>query len=82
MPISFDHMLNGRRFNAHMYKEENVYQDRGIEDYIPNNPNYLYLNQGDAQTMVQAGYNVHEFDIMYFGVYNIYIYIHLYTYVK
>ena len=37
MPISFDHMLNSRRFNATIYKEENVYQDRGIQEYVPSN---------------------------------------------
>ena len=36
-PISFDHLLNSRRFHAYMYKEENVYQDRKIEEYIPGN---------------------------------------------
>jgi len=33
-PITFDHVLNSRRFNSFIYKEENVYQDRKIEDYI------------------------------------------------
>ena len=33
-PISFDHMLNSRRFNAVIYKEENVYQDRQVDAYI------------------------------------------------
>ena len=33
-PITFDHMLNSRRFNSIIYKEENVYQDRKIEEYI------------------------------------------------
>ena len=33
-PITFDHMLNSRRFNAFIYKEENVYEDRKINDYI------------------------------------------------
>lgn len=37
MPISFDHLLNARRFNANIYKEENVYGDREIRDYIPDN---------------------------------------------
>lgn len=36
MPISFDHILNARRFSAYTYKEENVYQDRLIQDYIAN----------------------------------------------
>ncbi|WP_461533805.1 type IX secretion system ring subunit PorN/GldN [Sinomicrobium sp.] len=36
-PISFDHLLNARRFNAVIYKEDNVYGDREIRDYIPDN---------------------------------------------
>ena len=32
--ISFDQLLNSRRFNSVIYKEENVYGDREIKDYI------------------------------------------------
>ena len=34
---SFDDIINSRRFNAVIYKEENVYENRYIRDYIPNN---------------------------------------------
>lgn len=37
MPITFDHLLNSRRFNAVVYKEENVYGDRQIADYMKEN---------------------------------------------
>ncbi|WP_073368567.1 type IX secretion system protein PorN/GldN [Flavobacterium fluvii] len=37
MPISFDQILNSRRFNAVIYQEENVYGDRGITSYIKDN---------------------------------------------
>jgi len=37
MPISFDRLLNSRRFNATIYKEENVYGDRTIEKYMKDN---------------------------------------------
>ena len=37
MPIYFDQILNSRRFNSVIYKEENIYGDRGIEDYIKDN---------------------------------------------
>jgi gliding motility associated protien GldN len=37
MPISFDQILNSRRFNAVVYKEENVYGDRSIADYMKDN---------------------------------------------
>jgi gliding motility associated protien GldN len=33
-PITYDHMLNSRRFNSLIYKEENVYEDRKIDEYI------------------------------------------------
>ncbi len=37
MPITFDHLLNARRFNGLIYKEENVYGDRTIQDYMKDN---------------------------------------------
>ena len=37
MPISFDRLLNSRRFNAVITKEENVYGDREIEKYMKEN---------------------------------------------
>ena len=36
-PISFDHLINSRRFSATVYKEANVYQDRDIRKYIGKN---------------------------------------------
>jgi gliding motility associated protien GldN len=37
MPMSFDQLLNSRHFNAVVYQEENVYGDRTVADYIPEN---------------------------------------------
>lgn len=37
MPVSFDQILNSRKFNSVIYKEENVYGDRGISDYMKDN---------------------------------------------
>jgi gliding motility associated protien GldN len=37
MPISFDQILNSRRFNATIYQEENVYGDRAISSYMKDN---------------------------------------------
>lgn len=37
MPITFDHLLNSRRFNAVIYREENVYGDRDIQKYMKDN---------------------------------------------
>ena len=53
MPISFDHMLNSRRFHAHMYKEENVYQDREIKEYIPENALMQLLESERIRTKIR-----------------------------
>lgn len=37
IPITFDHLLNSRRFSAVIVKEENVYGDRLIKDYLKDN---------------------------------------------
>ena len=36
-PISYDDLLNSRRFNAVIYKDDNVQGDRGVADYINDN---------------------------------------------
>jgi gliding motility associated protien GldN len=35
--LSFDHLLNSRRFNGVIYKEDNVQGDREVDEYIPEN---------------------------------------------
>lgn len=37
MPISFDQILNSRYFNSVIYKEENIYGDRAIDEYMKDN---------------------------------------------
>lgn len=37
MPITFDHLLNSRRFSGEIYKEDNVYGDRQVADYMKEN---------------------------------------------
>jgi len=36
-PISYDHLLNSRRFHGVVYKEDNVQGDRSVADYINDN---------------------------------------------
>ncbi|MBL4724620.1 MAG: gliding motility protein GldN [Lutibacter sp.] len=36
-PISFDHLLNARRFNSIIFREENVYGNRDVADYVKGN---------------------------------------------
>lgn len=42
-PISFDMLLNARRFNGVIYKEDNVHGDRKIDDYIFDNALFQLL---------------------------------------
>ena len=42
-PISFDMLLNARRFNAVIYKEDNVHGDREVKDYIADNALFQLL---------------------------------------
>ena len=42
-PISFDMLLNARRFNGVIYKEDNVHGDREIKDYIFDNALFQLL---------------------------------------
>ncbi len=37
VPASFDHLLNSRRFNGTIYREENVQGDRQVKEYIAEN---------------------------------------------
>ncbi|MFD1016220.1 type IX secretion system ring subunit PorN/GldN [Winogradskyella rapida] len=37
VPLSFDHLLNSRRFSSVIYKEANVYGDREVKDYVAEN---------------------------------------------
>ena len=42
-PISFDHLLNARRFSSVIIREENVYGNRKIADYIRGNALFQLL---------------------------------------
>ena len=42
-PISYDHLLNARRFNSVIIREENVYGNRKIADYIRGNALFQLL---------------------------------------
>jgi len=42
-PISFDHLLNARRFSSVIIKEENIYGNRAISDYVRGNSLFQLL---------------------------------------
>ncbi|WP_372766746.1 gliding motility protein GldN [Lutibacter sp.] len=42
-PISFDHLLNARRFSSIIYREENIYGDRDVDEYVKGNALFQVL---------------------------------------
>lgn len=42
-PISFDHLLNAKRFNSIIYREENIYGNRDVNHYVKGNSLYQVL---------------------------------------
>ncbi|MCG1036239.1 gliding motility protein GldN [Polaribacter sargassicola] len=42
-PISFDHLLNARRFSSTIVREENIYGNRAITDYVRGNSLFQLL---------------------------------------
>ncbi|MDE3742844.1 gliding motility protein GldN [Maribacter polysaccharolyticus] len=50
-PISFDMLLNARRFNGVIYREDNVHGDRKVTDYIADNALFQLL---EAQRIKEA----------------------------
>lgn len=53
MPITFDHLLNSRRFNAVIYKEENVYGDREIAEYLKDNSQMQLLESERVKSKIR-----------------------------
>ena len=52
-PITFDHMLNSRRFNAVIYKEENIYEDRQIDEYIQEDALRMLLESERIKSVIR-----------------------------
>lgn len=52
-PISFDMLLNARRFNGVIYKEENVHGDREIDDYIFDNALFQLLESNRIKEAIR-----------------------------
>lgn len=52
-PISFDHLLNSRRFNAVIYQEENVMGDRKIKEYMKENAQMQLLESERVKTKIR-----------------------------
>lgn len=54
MPITFDHLLNSRRFNGVIYKEENVYGDREIQQYMKDNSQMQLLESERIKEKIRS----------------------------
>lgn len=54
MPITFDQILNSRRFNSIIYREENVYGDRDIKDYMRDNAQSQLLESDRVKDKIRS----------------------------
>ncbi|QBA64980.1 gliding motility protein GldN [Muriicola soli] len=52
-PISYDMLLNARRFNATIYREDNVHGDREINDYIADNALFQLLESNRIKEAIR-----------------------------
>ncbi|WP_299530531.1 gliding motility protein GldN [Ulvibacterium sp.] len=52
-PISFDMLLNARRFNGVIYREDNVHGDREINDYISDNALFQLLEANRIKEVIR-----------------------------
>lgn len=53
-PITFDHILNARRFSAIIYREENIYGDRDVADYIKGNSLFQVLESNKIKDLIRS----------------------------
>ncbi|GAB1857335.1 gliding motility protein GldN [Flavobacteriaceae bacterium MHTCC 0001] len=53
MPHSYDHLLNSRRFQGYIYKEENVQGDRQVNEYISDNALMQLLESERIKTKIR-----------------------------
>jgi gliding motility associated protien GldN len=52
-PVSFDHLLNSRRFHGVIYKEDNVQGDRGVNEYINDNALMQLMESDRIQDVIR-----------------------------
>ena len=52
-PISFDMLLNARRFNGVIYREDNVHGDRKVDDYVADNALFQLLEAQRIQEVIR-----------------------------
>lgn len=52
-PISFDMLLNSRRFNGMIYREDNVHGDRDVREYITDNALFQLLESNRIKETIR-----------------------------
>jgi gliding motility associated protien GldN len=52
-PISFDHLLNAKRFNSIIYREENIYGNRDVNHYVKGNSLYQVLESDKIKESIR-----------------------------
>ena len=52
-PITFDMLLNARRFNGVIYREDNVHGDRKVTDYIADNALFQLLESKRIKEVIR-----------------------------
>ncbi len=52
-PISYDHLLNARRFNSIIYREENIYGDRDVANYVKGNALFQVLESNKIKEEIR-----------------------------
>jgi len=52
-PISFDHILNARRFNSIIYREENIYGNRDVVEYVKGNALFQVLESNKIKDEIR-----------------------------
>ncbi|SNR78534.1 protein involved in gliding motility GldN [Lutibacter flavus] len=52
-PISFDHLLNARRFSSIIYKEENIYGDRDVSQYVKGNSLFQVIESNKIKDQIR-----------------------------
>lgn len=52
-PLSFDHLLNARRFNSIIYREENIYGNRDVAEYIKGNSLFQVLESESLKETIR-----------------------------
>ncbi|WP_196889509.1 gliding motility protein GldN [Aureivirga sp. CE67] len=53
-PISYDHLLNARRFNGIIYRSENVYGNRDVRDYVRGNSLFQVLESDRIKDEIRS----------------------------